>query len=127
MPLIKVSTASELKNKIDKWRDEGLKIGFVPTMGALHEGHLSLVKIACEHADRVVVSIFVNPTQFAPHEDFSAYPRDEKPDLAKLEKAGAHLVYIPPQSEIYPVVAVSDLKAGKSAKGLEADIRPTHF
>lgn len=127
MPLSKVTTAADLKKKIDEWRSEGLKIGFVPTMGALHNGHLSLVKAAREHADRVVVSIFVNPTQFAPHEDFSAYPRNEKSDLEMLKAGGADLVYTPAQNEIYPVVATSDIKAGKAAQGLEADIRPTHF
>ena len=127
MSLHKVSTASELSTKINEWRSEGLKIGFVPTMGALHDGHLSLVRIARQHADRIVVSIFVNPTQFAPNEDFAAYPRNVDADTAKLKDAGAHLVYVPSQSEIYPVVAASDVKAGKVAQGLEADIRPTHF
>ncbi len=120
-------SADALKQAITNWKDEGLKVGFVPTMGALHDGHLSLIEIAAKHSDRIVASIFVNPTQFAPHEDFSAYPRDEKSDLQKLEGAGTHLVYLPQQSDIYPVVAASDLKAGKSAQGLEADIRPTHF
>ncbi len=120
-------SAPALKIIIEGWNQQKLKIGFVPTMGALHEGHLSLVKIAKQHADKIVASIFVNPTQFAPHEDFSAYPRDEKSDLKKLESAGADLVYLPQQSDIYPVVAAPDLKAGKAAQGLEADIRPTHF
>jgi pantoate--beta-alanine ligase len=120
-------TRAELETICRGWHKEGLKIGLVPTMGALHEGHLSLVEIAKKNADRIVVSIFVNPTQFAPHEDFSAYPRDEKTDLAKLEKSGAHLVYIPHQNDIYPVIPLADLKAGSAAKGLESDIRPHHF
>jgi pantoate--beta-alanine ligase len=120
-------SAAALSSIIGEWKKEGRRIAFVPTMGALHEGHLSLIEIAKQHGDRIAVSIFVNPTQFAPHEDFSAYPRDEAADLKKLEAAGADLVYIPPQSDIYPVVATSDVKAGSAAKGLEGDIRPTHF
>jgi pantoate--beta-alanine ligase len=118
---------ASLQSTIQEWKKQALKIALVPTMGALHEGHLSLIKIALEHADRVAVSIFVNPTQFAPHEDFSAYPRDEKADITKLGSSGAHLVYMPQQDEIYPVIPFSDLKAGSTARGLESDLRPSHF
>ncbi|HBR69341.1 MAG TPA: pantoate--beta-alanine ligase, partial [Rhodospirillaceae bacterium] len=86
-----VRTAADLSRVTESWKAENLKIGFVPTMGALHDGHLSLVKLALENADRCIVSIFVNPTQFAPHEDFGRYPRDEVGDTAKLAGAGTHL------------------------------------
>ncbi len=121
------SLKAELCEVIQGWKDRHLKTGLVPTMGALHEGHLSLVKLALEKADRCVVSIFVNPTQFAPHEDFAAYPREEEKDIEKLEKAGAHLVYMPPEKEIYPQGTGTHIKAGAAAKGLESDFRPAHF
>ncbi len=96
-------------------------------MGALHEGHLSLVKLALEHADRVVVSIYVNPAQFAPHEDFESYPRDIDSDLEKLEAAGAHLVYLPQEAELYPDGVKIDMDAGRAGAGLDADFRPHFF
>ncbi|MEM7650629.1 MAG: pantoate--beta-alanine ligase [Pseudomonadota bacterium] len=103
-------------------------VGFVPTMGALHDGHLSLMRLAKDHADTVIVSIYVNPTQFAPHEDFDAYPRDVDADLAKLEGL-ADLVFLPRDEDIYPIgqperVAPVSLKA---AEGLESDFRPHFF
>ncbi len=127
MSLQVVRTRRELETIIARWKSQSLKIGFVPTMGALHKGHISLVNIALKNADKCVVSIFVNPTQFAPHEDFASYPRDEESDLAKLEKAGVHLVYIPDVKEIYPDGPVSDIKAGLCAQGLESDFRPHFF
>ena len=90
-----VRTESDLRQVIWDWRSSGDKITFVPTMGALHEGHLTLVRLAKKHGDRVVVSIFVNPTQFAPGEDLDAYPRTEKEDARLLRAEGADLVYIP--------------------------------
>lgn len=118
---------SELQDITQNWKKHNQSIAFVPTMGALHDGHLSLVKLARGKADQCVVSIYVNPTQFAPHEDFDSYPRMEAADLKKLEQAGASLVYLPRTAELYPNGVVSDLKAGKAAQGLEADFRPTHF
>lgn len=103
------------------------RVGFVPTMGALHEGHLSLVHLARENADNVIVSIFVNPTQFAPHEDFDTYPRDLDADAAKLDAIGANLVYFPTEADIYPNGPQITVKAGKAAKGLESDFRPHFF
>ncbi|MBI1300287.1 MAG: pantoate--beta-alanine ligase [Alphaproteobacteria bacterium] len=102
-------------------------VGFVPTMGALHEGHLSLIDIAKEKSDIVVVSIFVNPTQFAPHEDFDAYPREEEKDLEKLKTRGVDIVFIPSQNVLYQNGMESDVKAGSEKDGLETDFRPHFF
>ena len=118
---------AELENIIGPWKREKRRIAFVPTMGALHDGHISLMKMGIDNANKCIASIFVNPTQFAPHEDFSAYPRDEDGDLGKLEEAGVHLVYLPPEKEIYPAGAVSDVKAGSAAAGLESEFRPHFF
>ena len=82
------TTLDTLRARISAWKREGLRIGFVPTMGNLHAGHYSLVKLAREHADRVVASVFVNPTQFGPNEDFARYPRTPEADAAGLELAG---------------------------------------
>jgi len=102
-------------------------IGFVPTMGYLHEGHLSLVKQARVENDRVVVSIFVNPTQFGPQEDFRSYPRDTERDLALLEKAGTDVVFMPPADEMYPALFNSWVEVEKVTERLEGASRPTHF
>src|SRR5213079_3019950 len=88
-------TVADLRAQVAAWRREGLRVGLVPTMGALHEGHLSLVRLAGERADRVVASLFVNPTQFGPNEDFEAYPRDEARDADLLAAAGCHLLFAP--------------------------------
>lgn len=102
------------------------RVGMVPTMGALHEGHLSLVREARKHAGLVVVSIFVNPTQFAPNEDFDAYPRTLEADLAKL--AGqADLVFAPTAREIYPQGYATSISVGGPSAGLESDFRPHFF
>jgi pantoate--beta-alanine ligase len=104
----------------------GPRIALVPTLGALHEGHVSLVNLAREHAGRVVVSIFVNPTQFAPTEDFSAYPRSLEADLEKL--AGrADIVFAPSAGEIYPEGFATSLSVGGPSTGLETDFRPHFF
>lgn len=103
------------------------RVGFVPTMGALHEGHLSLVRLASQHAQSVIVSIFVNPTQFAPGEDFEAYPRDLGTDLELLEAAGVDLVFAPQERDIYPRGREISVKAGAAAQGLESDFRPHFF
>ncbi|MDP2717872.1 MAG: pantoate--beta-alanine ligase [Candidatus Micrarchaeota archaeon] len=106
---------------------KGRRIGFVPTMGFLHAGHLALVQRAKKENDAVVVSVFVNPTQFGPSEDFKAYPRNLKRDLAFLKKAGVDAVFVPKVTDIYPKGVRSTLKAGAVAKPLEGVFRPGHF
>lgn len=101
--MIVAKTKDELDAHIAGWKDQGQRIGFVPTMGALHAGHLSLCEVAAEHADTLVLSIYVNPTQFAPHEDLDSYPRTLEADLEKLESQGlVDLVYAPRAVDIYP-------------------------
>ena len=102
-------------------------IGFVPTMGALHDGHLGLMRLAAENADIVAVSIYVNPTQFAPNEDFDSYPRDVEGDLEKLESIGVGLVYLPTEQDMYPNGKNITTRAGEAAQGLESDFRPHFF
>lgn len=111
----------------DRLRAEGKKIGFVPTMGYLHEGHLSLVRKARGLSDLVVVSIFVNPTQFGPGEDFDRYPRDEEGDRSKLEAEGVDLLFIPEAAEMYPSGYQTFVEVTEVSKGLCGDFRPGHF
>lgn len=119
-------TAADLRAAIADWRAEGTTVALVPTMGALHEGHLSLVDLARSRADRVIVSIFVNPTQFAPHEDFSAYPRTETADAAKLEDK-ANLIFAPEAADMYPQGFSTTISLTGVAEPLEGTFRPTHF
>jgi pantoate--beta-alanine ligase len=102
-------------------------VGFVPTMGYLHEGHVSLVRQARAESASVVVSIFVNPTQFGPHEDFTSYPRDTQRDFALLEKEGIDIVFMPPAGEMYPPGFSSWVEVGKLTERLEGTARPGHF
>jgi len=102
-------------------------IGFVPTMGALHEGHASLIERAVRDHDLVVVSIFVNPTQFGPHEDLAAYPRDESADIAACERLGAAMVFAPAVEEMYPPGDATRVQPGAIAERLEGAARPGHF
>lgn len=122
-----VRTVKDLRKQVVKWRADGKSVALVPTMGALHDGHLGLVKLASKKADRVVVSIFVNPTQFAPTEDLSRYPRDEAGDLDKLAGVGTDLVWAPTVDEMYPDGFSTTILAGSASEGLEGAIRPQHF
>ncbi|UCD64518.1 MAG: pantoate--beta-alanine ligase [Candidatus Zixiibacteriota bacterium] len=106
---------------------EGKRIGLVPTMGFLHEGHLSLIGRARRHADVVIVTIFVNPAQFAPHEDLNKYPRDEKGDLKKIKAAGGDIVFIPRARDIYPEDFQTYVTVENLTRTLEGTSRPTHF
>ena len=120
-------TRAELDALTGPARAQGMIIGYVPTMGALHDGHLSLVRMAREEADLVGVSVFVNPTQFAPHEDFDAYPRQEEHDLSLLEREGAAFVFLPSRDELYADGYESAVAPGPAAEGLESDFRPHFF
>lgn len=120
-------TVKALRARVDAWRSAGLTVGFVPTMGALHDGHLSLARKAAQLADRTVASIFVNPTQFAPHEDFSSYPRNEAHDLEKLQAAGCNLAYAPTPEQMYPPGFQTSIKVERVSQGLCGDSRPHFF
>jgi len=127
MPLIK--TVSELRDLVSQWKRQGLSIGFVPTMGNLHSGHLSLVDLAKQHADRVVVSIFVNPLQFGPNEDFEQYPRTLEADCQQLKQQGVDLVFAPSVNEMYPQGQIQTRVCAADALSniLEGSSRPQHF
>ena len=122
-----VRTIQDLRKRVAAWRKAGESIALVPTMGALHEGHLSLIALAKAKADRVVVSIFVNPIQFGPREDFSTYPRDEAGDLKKLGDAGVNLVFAPEAAAMYPEGFKTLIKIGDLTEGLCGAARPNHF
>ncbi len=116
-----------LRALVDGYRRDGHRVGFVPTMGALHDGHLSLVRLARERAGRVVVSIFVNPTQFGPHEDFARYPRSPERDADLLAAAGCDLLFLPEAETIYPPGHATFVEPAGPAEGLEGAARPGHF
>jgi pantoate--beta-alanine ligase len=122
------TTIHELREALGGARREGHSIGFVPTMGALHQGHVSLIERARADNDRVVVSIFVNPLQFGPAEDFNSYPRDPGGDAAKVEQAGAHYLFAPVDGEIYPRGAVETrVEPGRIGDLVEGKARPGFF
>jgi pantoate--beta-alanine ligase len=120
-------TAAALREQIAAWRRDGARIGLIPTMGALHEGHLSLVRRALDAGERAVVSIFVNPTQFGPNEDFGAYPRREAEDVAKFAAIGGHLVWAPTVEEMYPQGFSTHVAVSGLTEGLCGPFRPGHF
>ena len=126
-PLPAARTVADLRGIVAGWRREKLTVGFVPTMGALHEGHVSLVRLALSRADRVVASIFVNPTQFGPNEDLAAYPRDEAGDAARLADAGCHLLFAPSVAEMYPPGAATMVTVSGVSEPLDGQARPGHF
>lgn len=129
MPKIPVvRTVAGLRRIVAGWKQAGERVALVPTMGALHEGHISLVRAARRRARRVVVSIFVNPTQFSPNEDLSKYPRTFDADRDKLTEAKADLIFAPDAAEMYPVgFATTVSLVGPAEVGLEDAFRPTHF
>jgi pantoate--beta-alanine ligase len=120
------TTVGDLRRRVAAWRQAGDAVALVPTMGALHEGHLSLVRLGRSRARRTVTSIFVNPTQFAPTEDFDKYPRTFEDDLAKLATVGCDLVWAPNAKEMYPEGFATRVVPAGAAEGLETDFR-THF
>ncbi|EPY2302932.1 pantoate--beta-alanine ligase [Clostridium sporogenes] len=122
-----VHTIKDVKEIIKKWKDENLSIGYVPTMGYLHEGHASLIKKAREENDKVIVSIFVNPIQFGPKEDYSTYPRDLDKDSSLCEKFGADLIFNPEASEMYPNKMYSHVNVNILTENLCGEKRPGHF
>ncbi|MEO5336936.1 MAG: pantoate--beta-alanine ligase [Magnetospirillum sp. WYHS-4] len=126
--MIVVRTVAELRGQIQAWRREGGRIGLVPTMGALHEGHLSLVRRArAEGCTKVAATVFVNPKQFGPNEDFQVYPRDEAGDAAKLESVDTDLMFVPRVSEMYPEGAVTLISVPGLGDLLEGEFRPGFF
>ena len=122
-----VRTVKDLRKQIAKWRSGGKTIALVPTMGALHDGHLSLVELAAKKSDKVVVSIFVNPRQFGPKEDLAHYPRDEAADLLKLSTTDANLVWAPGVEEMYADGFATQIVMEGPAEPLEGEFRPHHF
>ncbi|MEG2820208.1 MAG: pantoate--beta-alanine ligase, partial [Muribaculaceae bacterium] len=122
-----VRTVKELKNAVKAFRDGGKNIGLVPTMGALHEGHISLVKRCNAENDVTVVSVFVNPTQFNNKEDLKTYPRTEDADAKLLEVAGCDIVFMPTPNEVYPEPDTRIFSLGAVADVMEGAKRPGHF
>ncbi|MEP9386521.1 pantoate--beta-alanine ligase [Mesorhizobium sp. KR9-304] len=122
-----VRTLSVLRQTVAGWRAQGFTVGLVPTMGALHEGHLSLVRAGLARTDRVIVTLFVNPKQFNNPADLAAYPRTEDSDAAKLAGAGAHILYAPNAAEIYPEGFSTTVSVAGASEGMEGHFRPGHF
>jgi pantoate--beta-alanine ligase len=122
-----VKTIDAVRALVKAARGKGRRIGFVPTMGALHSGHVSLIEAAVKNGDYVVVSIFVNPTQFGPGEDFEKYPRDLQADTVICEKAGVDVVFAPAAAEIYPAENVTWVNVEKLTENLCGRSRPGHF
>ena len=122
-----VRTIADLRSHIASWRSTGARVGLVPTMGALHDGHLALVKAARAECERVVATIFVNPKQFAPNEDLDAYPRREEADLAMLRSAGIALVFMPSTAEMYPPGFATTVRVAGLTDCLCGAHRPGHF
>ena len=121
------TTVEQAKQTVRQWKAEGLTVGLVPTMGYLHEGHESLIKRAVTECDRVMVSVFLNPIQFAPNEDLATYPRDFAADTVLIENAGADLVFHPEPSELYAPDACTFVNVEGITSELCGKTRPTHF
>ena len=127
MTLPVYTTVGEFRAVCDAVRRQGLSLGLVPTMGALHAGHLALVELARRHAAKVAVTVFVNPTQFAPGEDLSRYPRALEQDTEKCERAGAFCVFAPSDGEMYAADDATRVRVGRLSQGLCGASRPHHF
>jgi pantoate--beta-alanine ligase len=125
LPVIRFT--NQLRQTVQQWRRRGHKVALVPTMGGLHEGHLSLVRLAKQQAGKVVVSVFVNPTQFAPHEDYDNYPRNEERDWHKLQTVQADAMYAPDTHEIYPPDFATRVEVAGLTQTLEGISRPHFF
>ncbi|QOY61955.1 pantoate--beta-alanine ligase [Lysobacter sp. H21R4] len=124
-----ITELASLRERVRGWKQAGLRVGFVPTMGNLHAGHQSLVRLAREHADRVVASVFVNPTQFGPGEDYERYPRTVDADVSALEEAGADAMWLPSVETMYPygMNGVVEIRVPGVTGVLEGAHRPGHF
>lgn len=127
MSLEIIRTVDALRKRVGGWHREGLRVGVVPTMGALHEGHLSLVRLAQANADRVIVTLFVNPTQFNNKDDLAAYPRTEADDARKLDPLGVDVLYAPDADEMYPKGFATTVRVDGVSEGLCGAFRPGHF
>lgn len=125
--MLAATTKKQVKDQVKEWRKQGLSIGFVPTMGYLHEGHMSLINASVENNDRTVVSIFVNPMQFSPSEDLASYPRDFERDSKMCEAAGADLVFHPEPEEMYDSGFCSFVDMSLLTEELCGLTRPIHF
>lgn len=123
-----VRTVADLRRETALWRNKGLSYAVVPTMGAIHSGHTHLVTEGLKRADRVITTIFVNPKQFAAHEDLDKYPRDEDGDVRKLGEAGCHMIFLPSPDEVYPAGFSTTVSlTGPAKAGLEDKFRPQFF
>ena len=122
-----IESVAGLREAVGAWRADGLTVSLVPTMGALHEGHMALVRAARAHGSRTVVSLFVNPAQFAPDEDFDLYPRNPDDDLAKLAEAGVDAVFMPTVDTVYPPGFATTVHVDGVTAGLESAARPHFF
>lgn len=124
-----ITDLSALRDRVRQWKRDGLRVGFVPTMGNLHAGHYSLVMLARQYADRVVSSVFVNPTQFGPNEDFTRYPRTVEADMSGLDGAGCDVLWLPTVESMYPfgVELASKVHVPGVSSVLEGAHRPGHF
>jgi pantoate--beta-alanine ligase len=127
VPVTTIATIAELRSHLDAARAAGRRVGFVPTMGFLHDGHASLMRAARAACDVVVTSIFVNPLQFGPSEDLDAYPRDLTGDTALAEANGVDLVFAPSTAEMYPEAILTTVSVREVSAPLEGRTRPTHF
>lgn len=127
LPLAVARSVADLRAVVGEWRQAGQRVGLVPTMGALHAGHLSLIETVQAQADRVVATIFVNPTQFGPDEDLDKYPRKELADAEKLAAAGVDLLFAPTVDEMYPTGFSTTVSVAGVSEGLCGGHRPGHF